>query len=102
MFLSQGQSPRLPADSIDHLRSDPQGTAQGMPAPSATHALSSPHLAGSELAASLGGNTASGASPDGLPGQTIFPGIVHETVRRGSMLAQAACDKQKDGLNGTE
>ncbi|KAJ5370123.1 AMP deaminase [Penicillium cataractarum] len=93
VFLGQGQSPRLPADSIGHPRSEPQGTAQGMPTSSATHGLSSPHLARSESATSLGGNTATGTSPDGLPEQTIFPGIVHETVRRGSMLAQAACDE---------
>jgi AMP deaminase len=50
----------------------------------------SPHLAGAEFGTSIGGNPATGASPDGLPEQKIFPGIVHETVRRGSMLAQAA------------
>lgn len=84
---SHGPSPRVPSDLIGHLRSDPQITAQVMPT---TQKLPSPHLAGAEMVPS----TATGTAPDGLSEQTIFPGIVHETVRRGSMFAQAATREQ--------
>lgn len=93
MALNQGQSPRLTGDSTDHLRFDPQTIPQAMPSLSTPHKLSSPHLAGTEVATSIGDNPATGTNPDDLPEQKIFPGIVHETVQRGSILAQVACDK---------
>lgn len=93
MPLDHGQSSRLTSGSMDHPRSTPQVTAQVMPTLPRSQKLSSPHLSGTEAATSIGGNTATGTSPDGLPEQTIFPGIVHETVRRGSMRAQGTCDE---------
>lgn len=84
---SNGPSPRVPSDLIGLLRSDPQIAAQVMPT---TQQLPSPHLVGAEMVPS----TATGTSADGLPEQKIFPGIVHETVRRGSMFAQAATREQ--------
>ena len=68
-------------------------TTPAMPSIPTNQKLSSPHLSGTEATTSIGGNTATGTGPDGLPEQTIFPGIVHETVRRGSMRARAACDE---------
>lgn len=62
---------------------------------SATKTMS-PHLTGSDLSP-CGGNSAlgtSGPSSDGLPEQKIFPGIVHETVLRGSKLVQAPGDEK--------
>lgn len=56
----------------------------------------SPHLTGSDWSP-CGGNSAlgtSGPSSDGLPEQKIFPGIVHETVLRGSKLVQAPGDEK--------
>jgi hypothetical protein len=75
-----------PGDSSDHLRFDPQTIVQDMPNFSTTHKL----LARAELAASIGGNPVTGTSPGGLPEQKIFPGIVHETVRKESLLGQTA------------
>lgn len=85
---SHGPSPRVPSDLIGHLRSDPQITARVMPT---TQKLSSPHLVGAEMVPS----TAAGTNPDSLPEQKIFPGIVHETLRRGSMFAQALATHQQ-------
>ncbi|KAJ5086291.1 AMP deaminase Amd1 [Penicillium alfredii] len=59
-------------------------------APSAQNARS-PHLAAGEFSSPSGSNTTLGADvtgPGGLPEQKIFPGIVHERVRKGSTLSQ--------------
>ncbi|KAJ5160649.1 AMP deaminase [Penicillium canariense] len=90
--FNQGLSPQLAGDSIDQLHSDPRLMAKVTPTPRTIQHIPSPHLAGSDIVTSASSNDTAGRSTDGLPEQKIFPGIVHETIRRGSMLAQLSCD----------
>lgn len=75
--------------------SGPRTTAEMASSALSTQQASSPQLSSGDFGSSTGSNNtvgATGADPDGLPEQKIFPGIVHETVRRGSMLSQPSGD----------
>lgn len=92
ILLDQGRahvSPVTPAVINVLIHESPLGACRNFPRPR----LLPPHLAGAGLATSIGGNAATGTSPDGLPERKIFPGIVYDAVRRGSLLGQMACNE---------
>ncbi|CDM30015.1 hypothetical protein DTO013E5_8286 [Penicillium roqueforti] len=73
------------ADTTDASLSEAHGTDQTTTAPStpSTYVARSPRLGTGEFS-SPGSGTGVGGS-DGLPEQKIFPGIVHERARKGTM-----------------
>lgn len=56
----------------------------------ATSPVPSAWNAGQEASFTASGAAAAGSGPSSVPEQKIFPGIVHERARRGSMMTNAS------------
>lgn len=82
---SQSEMRSSVTDTSDISQRDPQGTNQMATSPSipSTYLARSPRVGTGEFS-SPGNNTALGTGADGLPEQTIFPGIVHERALKGN------------------